>query len=183
MRYLLVFFSLSILSLAGVAQEVLPLPTEVEDVVPAPMIETEQPIAVSEGATVPAHCVNPTAAKVFTITKLTDACGQEIVNSRLRGVINRLRACSKEEVVAQVIASPKTSATCDQRSHVSKIRCERAGCNVCANAEYLQALYQDLAHPSLLVRVAATRSIRDCGYRVTEVNACVEREVPSVYLY
>lgn len=138
------------------------------------------PPAITEHA--PATCQASTVADVYTVTQLSQ-CGQPLSNSYLRGVINRARRCTVETKLADVFANPCTCESCTASSKVQQIRCARGNCMVCSNDEYLKALIQDLADPSLSVRVAAQRSLRLCDLRVTHVRACVQERVPAIVLY
>lgn len=128
-------------------------------------------------------CKRATVADVFTVSDLTNACGEPVKNSGLRGAINRHHRCTTEHLVAKVFAGCTTCENCATLSQVAQIRCQRGGCHVCENEEYITALIQDLASPSNKVRAASRRSLRLCGLRVTHDRACTEGPVPSVVLY
>ena len=160
-------------------EEILPIPSEVGAGEEAPTVnEAQEPIAITPIA----ECQNPVRAKVYTIKALT-RCGEQLPNSGLRGVINRGRSCVEEVPVAQVFASLKTCETCAVKSALERIRCQRKGCNVCEQPEYIRSLSFDLASSSRRVRTAAELSIKLCGLRVKTDIACVDQPVPSILLF
>ncbi len=111
-------------------------------------------------------------------------CGEKVRATGLIGRWNsRPRACTEEAILAEVFTTAYTCDNCQTRSAARGIRIDRRFGSACECPEYIHALAQDLSSSSLRMRIAATRSLRVCGFRVEESTVCVEQPVPFVVMY
>ena len=162
-----------------------PAPEELLAPAPEQIIPEAAPTVVP-GKTylAPVSCTKKEIVDVYTITGL-EQCGTQIRNSRLAGVINRLKnPCADEFLVATVYASKKHCEDCSSVKAAKELRLRRLEgvpcADICLEEGYIEQLTQNLTSLSRRVRLQSIIGLRSCGYKVVHSTACVDVQIPAI---